>query len=157
MDFTVIKNISADRFKATIDEMVSSDFKYEYTTGDIEQTFHCSPLALSLNPRDDYIKVVTGLEGGWPFLEHVIKTNKFTAMRIRYFKNSLAAFYYWEAGNLIRMQHALRDSRWVWYGKGEIQSWEDVSRYEERIIKNRLTSSMLESYLRSCGYSESVT
>jgi hypothetical protein len=55
------------------------------------------------------------------------------------------------------MQHALKDTKWVWYGLGELQPWETPSCYRERLVKNRLTAKMLKLYLQSCGYSEVVT
>jgi hypothetical protein len=157
MEFTTISDITEVEFKNAIELMVDKNFSYQFLPGEMVQTYQCSPLKISVAQRNGYIKVVTGLENGWPFLGHVIEKKQLTAMAIRYFEGSLVEFRYWKTGALIRMQHALKDTKWVWYGKGELQSWEDENRYRERIIKDRLTARMLESYLNSCGYSEIVT
>jgi hypothetical protein len=157
MEFTAISDIKETEFKNVIKLMVGNDIDYQFLTGEIEQSYHCKPLRISVIPRNGYLKVVTGLENGWPFLQHVIAKNKLTAMTIRYLEGNLAEFKYWRDGSLLRMQHALKDTKWVWYGQGELQPWENPSCYRERLVKNRLTAKMLELYLQSCGYSEVVT
>ena len=157
MEFTVISDIKESDLKKIIISMAGEDFDCQFLRGEIEQTYHCRQLKIAITPRNGYVKVVTGLENGWPFLQHVIEKNRLTAMAIRYFRGSLAEFKNWEKGCLLRMQHALRDTKWLWYGKGNIQPWEESSKYSERIVKNRLTAEMLESYLENCGYSEVVT
>ncbi len=157
MEFTVINNVEEKEFKRVIKYMVGEKFEHKFTFGKIKQSYDCSPLLISLNSRPGYIKVYTGLENGWPFLEYVIEKNKYTAMSIRYHENEIAEFKYWANGILIRMQHALKGTMWVWYGEGEIQTWEEPSKYDDAIIKNRLTCKMLESYLKKCGYEENFT
>lgn len=156
MEFKVINNINEMDFKRILKSMVGSDFKLEFTDNDIKQSYSGEPFIISVQPKNGYIKVFTSLENGWPFLQHLIEANKFTAMSIRYFENSLAEFHYWVNGELIRMQHALKDSNWVWFGKGEYQEWEETSKYSSRMIKKRLTREMLENYLKKCGCNESV-
>jgi len=143
-------------FKALIMSMVGDDFELEFTGDDIVQTYKGKPFTVSVKPRNGYIKVSTSLENGWPFLQHVIEKNKLTAMSIRYFENEVSEFSYWVDGQLVRMQHALKDSKWVWYGKGELQEWEDQSQCSNRVIKDRLTAKMLWSYLEKCGYTEGI-
>jgi hypothetical protein len=156
MEFTVITGVSEHLFKDTIDKMVGDDFEYQFVKGDVEQSYNCCPLKISITNKEKYIKVITCLENGWPFLEHVIETNKFTAMKIRYFENSLSEFTRWEKGKSIRILHALKDARWVWFSKGEVQKWEEPSNYKKKIIKTRLTKTMLSDYLAKCGYDEII-
>jgi hypothetical protein len=77
-------------------------------------------------------------------------------MKIRYFENSLSEFTRWEKGKSIRILHALKDARWVWFSKGEVQKWEEPSNYKKKIIKTRLTKTMLSDYLAKCGYDEII-
>jgi hypothetical protein len=156
MEFVAIDNVTEKQIKKIISDSVGNTFPYQFVTGEIEQSYTGRPFLISITPKDKYIKIITSLENGWPFLGSVIEANEFTAMKIRYFEDSLSAFYRWEKGVCVRILYALKDDKWVWYSKGEVQKWEKPSNYEKRIIKKRLTKDMLISYLSACGYNEIV-
>ncbi|MBK9584423.1 MAG: hypothetical protein KA099_02940 [Alphaproteobacteria bacterium] len=156
MELIVVDDVSEKQLKKFISDSVGDKFQYQFATGEIEQSYTGKPFLISITPKDTYIKIMTSLENGWPFLGSVIEANEYTAMKIRYFEDSLSAFYRWEKGVCVRILYALKDDNWVWYSKGEVQKWEKPSNYKNRLIRNRLTKEMLMNYLTACGYNEII-
>jgi hypothetical protein len=54
--------------------------------------------------------------------------------------------------NVIREMSAINDEgRWEWTITGDVQPFEEVSRYEARRVKDRLTPEMLDRYCAALG------
>ncbi|ECI6404083.1 hypothetical protein EQG89_05720 [Salmonella enterica subsp. enterica] len=55
-----------------------------------------------------------------------------------------------EPPNTLRSISAINEGKeWVFHANGEVQNFEDIQQYKNKIIKNRFTAAMLESYLNS--------
>jgi len=157
MQFTVIRNIEKERFKNVVKRMIGERKVIEFFDGDIEQQqYNCEILKVSVMQKVGYLIVKTNLENGWPYLESVIESNNFHAISIRFEKDRISEFGVWESGKRVRFVQAIKDSRWVWFEKGEIKAWEAPEFYKEKIIKNRLPSSLLTRYLHENEYAESI-
>lgn len=126
MELIVVDDVSEKQLKKIISDSVGDKFQYQFATGEIEQSYTGKPFLISITPKDTYIKIMTSLENGWPFLGRVIERNEYNAMRIRYFEGSLSEFCRWEKGVRVRLLYALKDNKWVWYSEGEVQNGKNL-------------------------------
>ncbi len=58
---------------------------------------------------------------------------------------------YSKSRDTFRIVSAHKESRWEWTDYGELFSWEEVEKYKEKKIKDRLTPEMLERYCKHLG------
>lgn len=137
--------------------MNKHEFFVDFATGKINQSYSGKPFTISIDSKDGYVRLMTSLENGWPFLDNVIKRNGLEAMNIRYSENEISEFKLWKGGKLVRVVHAIKDEKWSWFEDGKIQDWENSEYYSSRAIKSRLTAKILDEYLNKCGYKEYVT
>ena len=65
--------------------------------------------------------------------------------------DAMNAFSCWKHGKEVRTVYAMKESRWVFYEKGEIQWFENPEFYGHKVIKKRLNKEILAIYCDRLG------
>jgi hypothetical protein len=120
------------------------------------QEYSPAVVRLQIKQRTNYVKIVTSVEAGWPFLGVVIERCGWTAAAVRYSRDSVVELQIWTDGREIRHLRALLDEHWTWYAKGPALPFEERELYRRRRIRDRLSGTLVERYLTALGFHERV-
>lgn len=88
------------------------------------------------------------------FVRHFSKSTRCRCIQIRISTLPDSGIFEYEiiqSGNTIRIIQLLQETKWMFFAKGEPLPYEDLSVYENRLIKNKFNTEIIKSYLNAEG------
>lgn len=106
------------------------------------------------------IACFANLEGGMPFLSYrLMKIRQFEITQVcleldidSEFNYAMRMFHHIDINGNERYVRVMQDPKWDFWEQGERLPFEQVEKYSERFIKNRLTNDMILDYALALGW-----
>ena len=165
--FTLIKGDRDEILEAVHKAIVSYERKemsYDAPLNLDMTDVHYNPPAIKCQlwtpENSEGIACFANLEGGMPFLSYrLMKIRQFEITQVclefdidSEFNYAMRVFHHMDINGNERYVRVMQDPKWDFWEQGERLPFEQVEKYSERFIKNRLTNDMILDYALALGW-----
>lgn len=165
--FTLIKGDRDEILEAVHKAIVSYERKemsYDAPLNLDMTDVHYNPPAIKCQlwtpENSEGIACFANLEGGMPFLSYrLMKIRQFEITQVclefdidSEFNYAMRVFHHIDINGNERYVRVMQDPKWDFWEQGERLPFEQVEKYSERFIKNRLTNDMILDYVLALGW-----